>query len=170
MKMALGYELPFILSVITVIVKSNGAIRLAEILRHQSSYGSNIASLSGGLAFLAAVFCMQAKLCFVPFDASEAEQELMAGALIEYSGWTLAIFKLTKAVLLYVMPVFLVTMFLGKDTGILFLTAKYVLLLVIIILLKNTNPRMRPDQALRFFWGPVTATAAISVILALLGF
>ena len=47
---------------------------------------------------------MQAKLCFVPFDMSEAEQEIMAGVFIEYSGLPLAIFKLTKAILLYTIP------------------------------------------------------------------
>jgi NADH-quinone oxidoreductase subunit H len=95
MKLVLAYELPFILSLITVIIKSGGAIQIGEILNHQINFGSNIASVSGALAFLAALFCMQAKLGFVPFDASEADQEIMCGTLIEYSGLPLAIFKLT---------------------------------------------------------------------------
>ena len=97
MKLVLGYELPFILSIIAVIVKSVGSIQIGSILNHQFNFGSHIASPSGVLAFIVAIFCMQAKLGFVPFDASEAEQEIMAGTLIEYSGLPLAVFKLTKA-------------------------------------------------------------------------
>ncbi len=169
MKLVLAYELPFILSVIAVIIKSAGAIQISQILEHQINSGSNIASASGILAFLTALFCMQAKLGFVPFDASEAEQEIMGGVLIEYSGLPLAIFKLTKAIMLYTMPLFLIILFLAKDLSPLFLIAKYTALLVVIILLKNTNPRLRIDQALRFFWRLPTLLALAAVGLALFG-
>jgi len=169
MKLVLAYELPFILSVIAVIIKSGGTIQLGEILNHQINFGSNIASASGLLAFFTAIFCMQAKLGFVPFDASEAEQEIMAGVLIEYSGLPLAIFKLTKAIMLYVMPLFIIVLFLGKDLNPFFLIGKYIAILIIIILLKNTNPRLRIDQALRFFWGAPALLAIIAIALALFG-
>jgi len=170
MKLVLGYELPFILSIIVVIIKSAGSIQIGSILNHQINFGSNLASFSGMLAFLIAIICMQAKLGFVPFDMSEAEQEIMAGTLIEYSGLPLAIFKLTKAILLYTMPLLLIILFWGSNLTPLALIGKYIALLVIIILIKNTNPRLRIDQALRFFWGPATILAVIAVILATLGY
>jgi NADH-quinone oxidoreductase subunit H len=169
MKLVLGYELPFILSIIAVIIKSAGSIQLGSIVNHQINFGSNFVSLSGILAFIVAIFCMQAKLGLVPFDASEAEQEIMAGALIEYSGLPLAIFKLTKAILLYTMPLFLIILFWAKDISPLFLIIKYICLLVIIILIKNTNPRLRIDQVIRFFWGPMTILATLAIALALRG-
>lgn len=169
MKLVLAYELPFILSVIVVIIKSAGSIQLGEILNHQMNLGSNIASISGVLAFLVALLCMQAKLGLLPFDASEAEQEIMGGVLIEYSGLPLAIFKLTKAILLYTAPLLITILFLGKDISPLFLILKFVAILTAIILIKNTNPRLRIDQSLRFFWGPVTVLALIAVGLALFG-
>jgi NADH-quinone oxidoreductase subunit H len=169
MKLVLAYELPFILAIIAVIVRSAGAIQLGRILNYQIAFGSHIFSYSGGIAFLVSIFCMQAKLGLVPFDASEAEQEIMGGVLIEYSGAPLAVFKLNKAILLYVLPVLLIILFIGKDLSPVFLIAKYVLILVIIILIKNTNPRLRVDQAIRFFWGPMTLLAVLAVILALLG-
>lgn len=177
MKLVLSYELPFILSVIAVIIRSKGAIQLDSILQRQHLFGSYVSSpagflglsLSGMIALAVTIVCTQAKLGLAPFDASEAEQEIMGGVLIEYSGLPLAIFKLTKALLLYIMPVFLIILFLGKDTSALFLILKYVALLVIFILIKNTNPRLRIDQALRFFWGPVTLLAVIAVGLALFG-
>jgi len=168
-KLVLGYELPFLLAVITVIIKAGGVIRISSIIDHQQISGSMLFSASGVLAFVVAIFCMQAKLGLVPFDMSEAEQEIMSGALIEYSGMPLAVFRLTKAILLYVMPLFLTVLFMGKDLSVAFIAGKYILLLVIIILIKNTNPRMRIDQALRFFWGPVTLLALLAVVLAMLG-
>lgn len=169
MKLVLAYELPFILSIIVIIIKSGGSIQFSTILNQQQNFGSHLASYSGVLAFMVAILCVQAKLGLVPFDVSEAEQEIMAGALIEYSGLPLAIFKLMKAVLVYTVPLLLITLFWAKDLSPLFLIGKYLLLLVIIILIKNTNPRLRIDQALKFFWGPVTLLAIIAIGLAIFG-
>jgi NADH-quinone oxidoreductase subunit H len=169
MKLLLGYELPFILSIITIIIKSNGAVRLGEILNCQAIQGSFIFSLSGAIAFIIALLCTQAKLGFAPFDIAEADQEIMCGTYIEYSGLPLAIFKLTKAVLITATGLFLIILFLGKDLSPLFLILKFIMVLVIAILIKNTNPRLRIDQALRFFWGPLTIMGLISLVLALKG-
>ena len=167
MKLILAYELPFILSLVVIFIKSAGSIQLGQIINHQINFGSNIASFSGAIAFLIAILCIQAKLGFVPFDASEAEQEIMGGVLIEYSGLPLAIFKLTKAALLYTLPLLLVVLFMGKDLSPLFLIAKFIGILVIIILIKNTNPRLRIDQTLRFFWRIPTVLGVAAVVLAL---
>jgi NADH-quinone oxidoreductase subunit H len=116
---------------------------------------------------------MQAKLTLAPFDIPEAEQEIMAGPFIEYSGPPLAIFKLTRSMMLFTMPVFLITMFLGglrfEGWSIFWSIVKYLLILVLIILVKNTNPRLRIDQALRFFWLRLLPLALIGFVLALLG-
>ena len=168
-KLVLSYELPFLLAVIAVVVRSKGAIGLGQILTNQANFGSNIFSWSGFLAFVVVLFCLQAKLGLAPFDIAEAEQEIMAGTLIEYSGLPLAVFKLTKATLLYTMPLLIITLFMGRDTSPVFIILKFLAILTISILIKNTNPRLRIDQALRFFWGPMTIIAGIAVILALLG-
>ena len=169
MKMILAYELPFVLSLLTVIVKSSGAIRIGQILMHQSGSASNVFSISGLLAFLVAILCMQAKLGFVPFDASEADQEIMCGVLIEYSGLPLAVFKLTKSLMLYTLPLLLAVLFLGKDTSALFIIPKFIALLVVITLIKNTSPRLRIEQALRFFWKIPLLMSIAAVILAVIG-
>lgn len=169
MRMVFAYELPFMLSIAAVVIKSSGSLQLGNILEYQIFSGSNIASLSGVLAFFVSILCMQAKLGFVPFDASEAEQELAAGILVEYSGLPLAVYKLAKAVLLYTVPLFLIVLFMGKDLSPLFISLKYIGILVIMILIKNTNPRLRIDQAERFFRRIPTALAVIAVILALAG-
>lgn len=169
-KLVLGYELPFILILLAVIVRSEGGIRLGEIIQSQLDGGSNIASLSGLFGFIAGLLCTQAKLGFVPFDVAEAEQEIMGGTHIEYSGAALGLFKLTEAVMLYTMPVFLILLFWSGSLNPLAMIAKYVVILVVLILIKNTNPRLKVGQALRFFWGPVAVLALASLVLALMGY
>jgi NADH-quinone oxidoreductase subunit H len=143
-------------------------LRLGDIIAYQAAHGAFLSSLSGVLAFIVMIFCMQAKLGFVPFDMAEAETEIMAGTYIEYSGMLLAMFKITKTMLMVALPLFLLTLFWQ---GFNFLSLwKYVILLVIIILIRNTNPRVRIDQAVRFFWGKMTLMAVVALVLAIKGF
>ncbi|MFH1996440.1 MAG: complex I subunit 1 family protein [Candidatus Omnitrophota bacterium] len=174
MKLVLSYELPFILALVVPVIHANGAIQLGEILTYQANNGVIVGSLSGSLALVVAILCMQAKLTLVPFDIPEAETEIIAGPYIEYSGSPLAVFKLSRAMMLFTLPLFLVVVFMGgiksaPPLSILMGILKYVALLVGIVLIRNTNPRVRIDQAMRFFWGPVTVIAVAAVVLALLG-
>ena len=93
----------------------------------------------------------------------------MGGVIVEYSGMPLALIKLTKAMLLFSLPVFLITIFLGGTGGVIGFVIKYAIILVLMILIKNTNPRLRIDQAVRFFWGPLTGLAVFGFILAMMG-
>ena len=173
MKLILAYELPFIIAVLTVVAHV-GSLLIGNIVTHQAAHGMIVSSPSGIIALIVSILVVQAKLGFVPFDVAEAEQEIMAGALLEYSGALLAIYRLTKAMLLFVLPVFLITLFLGGISfmtlpGVVSFIMKYVIILTVIILIKNTNPRIRVDQAIRFFWGPVTVLAMIGLVLAMIG-
>ncbi|MFA6078556.1 MAG: complex I subunit 1 family protein [Candidatus Omnitrophota bacterium] len=174
MKLMLSYELPFILSLVVPIIKSGYCIRLGDIIMHQASGGIIIGSVSGALAFIVMLLCIQAKLGLAPFDIPEAETEIISGPYIEYSGKALAIFKLSKAIATFIVPVFLITLFFGGIgsgiKNIVNAAGQYLLILVLTILIKNTNPRVRIDQAVRFFWRPVTAVAVLSVVLAYLGY
>lgn len=168
MKLVMAYELTLVLAFIVVVIKSGGQLSLAGIAQQTPAL-----SISGMLGFLAALLCVQAKLGFVPFDIAEAETELAGGVLIEYSGALLAIWKITQAMLLVALPLFLVTVFLGGfgATGPALLAGigKYVLILVLLILIKNTNPRVRIDQAMKFFWVYCGIALVLAVILAAIG-
>jgi len=173
MKLVLSYELPFILAVLVPVIKSSGVLSVGGLLAYQGTHGAFARGLSGLLALLAIIPCLQAKLALVPFDQAEAETEIMGGALVEYSGAPLGIYKLTKAMMLLVAPVFVVEVlwggFGGSVTSVLLGVGKYVVLLVVAILLRNTNPRVRIEHAMKFFWGPVTVLAAAAAVLALIG-
>ncbi len=173
MKLMLADELPFLLAVMVAIIKSGGAIHLGQLVTYQQTYGWVLCSWSGALAMIVAIITMQAKLTLIPFDIPEAETELMGGPFLEYSGPPLAVYKLTRMMMLFVLPMVLVHIFLGgvrfEGWNILYSILKYVVLLVLIILIRNTNPRLRIDQAMKFLWGPVTVIGIVAVVLALLG-
>ena len=124
--------------------------------------------ISGILAFAVAVFCLQGKMGLVPFDLAEAETELAAGSQIEYSGPLLALWKLSRMMLLVIGPLFLVLAF-WPGTNVFFMILKYAVVFVAAVLLRNTNPRLRIDQTMKLFWGPVTALSIIVLFLALQG-
>jgi NADH-quinone oxidoreductase subunit H len=173
MKLVLSYELPFILAMLVTVIKSGFTFRLGEILAFQAQNGALVRSWSGVLALIVAIICMQAKLALVPFDIPEAETEISGGVLIEYSGSGLAIYKLMKNMLLFTLPFFLIIIFIGglRFDGIhlLYSVLKYIGLVALMTVIRNTNPRVRIDQAVKFFWGPMTIIAIIAVVLALLG-
>ncbi|MHC4571706.1 MAG: respiratory chain complex I subunit 1 family protein [Planctomycetota bacterium] len=168
MKLVMSYELSLVLAFIVVIIKSGGQINLAAIAQQAPVF-----SISGLLAFLVSLLCVQAKLGFVPFDIAEAETELGSGVLMEYSGALLAVWKVVQAMMLVALPMFLVMVFLGGfgTTGwpLVWGICKYVLVLVLIILIKNTNPRVRIDQAMKFFWVYCGIALALAVVLAVIG-
>jgi len=173
MKLVLSYELPLILIMLVPIIKSGGELGIWDLLKYQMANGSFAMSASGIVALITAILCVQAKLALVPFDQGEAETEIMGGAFIEYSGAPLAVFKLTKAMMMVVMPVFVVVMLwggFGHTPGSIVLgVVKFLALVVIAVLIRNTNPRLRIEHAMKFFWGPVSALAILAVALALVG-
>lgn len=172
MSMILSYELGFLLSIFTVLIKVR-SILLGDIIAYQAQHGPIIASLSGVIAFAVALYAMQAKLGYLPFDIAEAETELIGGPLAEYSGVALALFKLARAMMFLHLPVFVVLLFLGgaapTPLSILRFLVYLLAVLVLIILVKITHARLRLDQALRLFWGKVLLAAIVGVVLALIG-
>jgi len=169
MKLVMGYELPLVLAFIIVIIKTGGQLSLFKIAEFTPAL-----SISGMLAFLASLLCVQAKLGFVPFDIAESETEVASGIIIEYSGPLLAVWKIMQAMMLVALPLFLVMVFLGgfgttAGWPLVWGVGKYVLVLVLIILIKNTNPRVRIDQAMKFFWVYCGIALTIAIILASIG-
>jgi NADH-quinone oxidoreductase subunit H len=167
MKLLLSYELPMLLAVLTAVVASDFTFSLGGLI--QSSTDSAAGKAAMVVGFIIGVLCTQAKLGLVPFDQAEAETEIMGGVYAEYSGPPLALFLLTRAMMLALMPIFLVTVFWGGFHGLgglLLGIPKYVLVIVLVVLIRNTNPRLRIDQAMRFFWYGLTPVALLAVGVA----
>ncbi|MCM8808733.1 MAG: NADH-quinone oxidoreductase subunit H [Candidatus Omnitrophica bacterium] len=174
LKLLLSYELPFICGIIIPAIKSGSTTSLIEIIKYQEINGSNILSFSGILGFIIILISSVGKLGVVPFDLAEAETEIAGGSLIEYSGILLGFYKLTKAILFVVVPIFVVILYLGGSEvnsfgGFLIFLIKYLIVVILITLIRNTNPRLRIDQTLRFFWGWLTLIGILGILLTLSG-
>jgi len=173
MNQLLAYELPLVIALTTVIYKV-GSLGLGDIIAYQARNDAILYSWSGLISCIVMFLCLQAKLGLVPFDTPEAETELGAGAFMEYSGVALGAFKITKAILLYTAPIFIITLFWGgiqiQGLGILWAFLKYVLFIALFTVIRNTNPRLRIDQVLRLFWIPMTILSLVALILMVLGY
>ena len=173
MKLILSYEVPFLLVLISIILKSEMSIKLSEIIAFQTANGAFIGSISGVIGFIVVLMCIQAKLGLVPFDMAEGEGEICDGITIEFSGTTYALVTLAKYIMLFVLPALVVALFFAgmnfEGINILWSILKVVLVVLLVTLVRNTNPRVRIDQAMRFFWIWMNLLAIVSIILAILG-
>jgi NADH-quinone oxidoreductase subunit H len=165
MTLYLAYELPFLLALAVPVIHTGGTIRLGDLVLAQQAGGPFLVSASGAIAAVIVLICIQAKLGYPPCDMAEAEQEIMTGVLIEYSGVPLAIIRLTKAMMLFLLPCFLVTVFWGGLAS-WWAVLKLLAVAVLVILIKNTNPRFKIEHALRFFWFILGSLGIAAVIMA----
>ncbi len=172
-KLLLADELAFILVLLVPIIKAGYALQLSEIIAAQTAQGAFVGSVSGVIAFLIGLLCIQAKMTLPPFHIPEAETEIVEGPFMEYSGGPLAFWKLNHYMMWAIFPFLLVLLFWGgfhlSGLGILWAVLKYLLIVVLMIVIKNTNPRVRIDTALNFFWKYATPLAFIAIILAVIG-
>lgn len=173
MKLLLSYELPMILAILVSVVKSGWTLQLGGLIQAQAAAGPYVLSVSGALAMVVCILCTQAKLGQVPFDLAEAECEIMSGVYVEYSGVSLATWLMTRAMMLALLPLLLIVVFWGglwpTWWGVLTFLGKYVLLVALVTLIRNTNPRLRIDQTMKLFWFGLTPVAVVAVALALAG-
>lgn len=170
MKLILSYELTFLLVISGIIMKCGQQFNLYSIIQAQQAGSPFIGSISGVLLFIAGIFCIQAKLALVPFDMPEAEAEITGGIFIEYSGAAYALIKLTKYIMFFILPAFLVALLMGgfrlEGIHILWAVLKMLAAVLILTLIRNTNPRVKIKQAISFFflWMNLVAIAALVLI------
>jgi NADH-quinone oxidoreductase subunit H len=170
MKLILSYELTFLLVIAGIIMKCGQQIDLYTIIKIQQSGTPFIGSASGILLFIAGIFCIQAKLAFVPFDMPEAEAEISEGIFMEYSGSAYALINLTRHIMLFILPAFLIALLLGgfrfEGISIIWSVLKLLVLVLLITLIKNTNPRIKIKQAISFFllWMNLLVIVALALI------
>ncbi len=168
MKLVISAEFCFVGALLVAIIKA-GSLSLGGIISFQENTGSLLRNPSGIIGFVLGIIYIQAKLGICPFDISEAEQEIMAGPFIEYSGPLLGLYRLSKSILYFSLPLFVVSLFWAGSLG-WHIVYKYLIMILIISVIKNTNPRLRIGDVLRFFWFFLFPLGIVAVILAIRGF
>jgi len=174
MKLVLSYELTFLLLIAAVIMKSGQSIDLYNIIETQKNTSPFIGSISGILLFIAGIFCIQAKLSLVPFDMPEAETEITEGIFIEYSGVAYGLIKLAKYIMFFVLPSFVIALLMNgftlKGIGILWAVLKVLAVVLLLTLIRNTNPRIRIKNAISFFMIWMNLIVVAAIVLSYFGY
>jgi NADH-quinone oxidoreductase subunit H len=174
MKLIISYELTFLLLIAGIIMKCGQKFDLYSVIQIQQAGSPFIGSISGVLLFIVGIFCIQAKLGLVPFDIPEAETEINEGVFIEYSGSAYALIKLTKYIMLFILPSFLIALLLNgfrlNGINILWAVLKVLLVVLVLTLIRNTNPRIKIKQAIKFFIVWMNLLAIIAIVLISFGY
>jgi len=123
-------------------------------------------------AFFTALIAGQGKLERAPFDSPEAETEIVSGALVEYSGKLLAIFRMSMDCELVVLASLISAIYLPFLTGMIILDfvlyfAKTLAVLLVLTLMRGAMARLRVDQMVNFCWSILTPAAVAQIILDL---
>ena len=159
-----SYEAPFLLALLGPALAA-GSWRISTI----ADYGAeNLLILTQPIGFLVAMIGLMGKLELPPFDAPEAETEIVAGALTEYSGRGLALFHLGKGVELIVGLTLIAAFYLGGVANPLAFFLKTLGLLVVLAGLQSLLARLRIDQTVGLWWryGAILGLVQFLVLIA----
>jgi NADH-quinone oxidoreductase subunit H len=164
----ISYEIPLGMSVLGVFVLV-GSLNPERIIAWQTSSGSFWLILIQPLAFLLFMTSTYAEANRLPFDLSEAEQELVGGYHTEYSSLKLGLMLLAEYVHLVGSSFMISVLFFGGWSlfgleslvenpilsavlKLLILSGKMVLLCGFAQLIRWTIPRFRFDQLMNLAW------------------
>jgi NADH-quinone oxidoreductase subunit H len=144
----ISYEAPFLLAMLGPAVVA-GSWQISSITAYTSE---RWLLLTQPLGFLVAVIGLMGKLELPPFDAPEAETEVVAGALTEYSGRGLALFHLGKAVEMVIGLTLVAAFYLGGVTNPMEFLLKTLALLLLVVVIQALLTRLRIDQTVGLWW------------------
>lgn len=164
-----SYEVPLTLSVLGVVMMVESLSMVAIVEAQDKVYNWFI--FRQPLGFIVYLIAATAETNRAPFDIPEAEQELVAGFNIEYSGMRFAMFFLAEYMNLFLVSAIAATLFLGGWQGPLlpswlWFFLKTFFVIFVIIWFKWTYPRLRVDQLMEFCWKWLLPLAFLNLIVS----
>jgi NADH-quinone oxidoreductase subunit H len=176
----ISYEVPLVLAALGVVMVA-GSLSLVEIVESQAGYRWGWLArwhvfTPWGLAGLVwFTIAATAESNRSPFDLPEGESEIIAGHLVEYSGFKYALFFLGEYLGLFAVSGLAVTLFLGGwRAPVSFLTwipsyvwffGKLFGFIGLFIWLRGTMPRLRVDQLMNLAWKFMVPMVLINLVV-----
>jgi len=159
-----SYEAPFMLAMLgpAIVAKSWQISVVADYA------ASRWFILTQPIGFLVALIGLMGKLELPPFDAPEAHTEIVAGALTEYSGRGLALFRLGKDVELVIGLTLVAAFYLGGVANPLWFLVKTLALLLVLAGLQSLFARLRIDQTVGLWWRFGTLLVLVQLLVTFL--
>jgi NADH-quinone oxidoreductase subunit H len=129
------------------------------------------------LGFVVYIIAGVAEVNRAPFDLPEAEQELTAGYLTEYSGLRWSLYQMSEYINMITVSAVASTLFFGgwsffgfgleriPGVSILIFLVKVAFFLFLFIWLRATLPRIRYDRLMRFGWQFLLPLAVLNIVM-----
>ncbi len=143
-----SYEAPFLLTLLGPALAAR-SWQISEINTYAQSHW---VLLMQPIGFIVALVGLMGKLEMTPFDAPEAHTEIVAGAITEYSGRGLGLFRLSQDIELVVGLTLVAALYLGGISNPIEFFGKTLFLLLIIGSLQTLFARLRIDQTVGLWW------------------
>jgi NADH-quinone oxidoreductase subunit H len=175
----ISYELPLLLAVVPVVMAAS-SLSTRTIVESQGVWSLGLLphwyvfTPWGFLSFVIFLIASLAESNRSPFDLPEAESELIAGHLTEYSGFKYALFFMAEYFGLTALSGLGVTLFLGGwqapcaflqfIPSYLWFMGKLIGMIVFFIWIRGTLLRLRIDQLTRLAWQFLVPLALINLV------
>ena len=176
----ISYELAMGLAIVSIVLLA-GSLRLNDIIANQQGYFLSWNVFKQPLAFLIFLIAVYAETNRLPFDLTEAEQELVGGYHTEYSSMKFAMFFMAEYANMITGAALTVTLFfggwdvpfidelsmgiLGVMLSILSFALKTAFFLFLYIWVRWTFPRFRYDQLMYIGWKVLLPLALINIFI-----
>jgi NADH-quinone oxidoreductase subunit H len=152
-----------------------GTLSMVGIIHQQVSMGIWFV-LAQPLGFLIYLIAGVAEVNRAPFDLPEAEQELTAGYLTEYSGLRWSLYQMAEYINMITVSSVAATLFFGgwsffgltdniPGASIIIYLVKVAIFLFFFIWLRATLPRIRYDHLMRLGWQVLLPLAILNVVI-----
>lgn len=177
----ISYELPLVISSLTVVMAA-GSLSLVTIVDKQEPlvfgflHQWNLFTPWGFAGCILFFIAATAESNRTPFDLPEGESEIIAGYLIEYSGFKYAMFFMGEYLGLFAISSLGITLFLGGwlapfafldwVPSYLWFFLKLLALIFVFIWVRGTLPRLRIDQLMNFAWKFMLPMTLINMVVA----
>ncbi|KAB2864464.1 MAG: NADH-quinone oxidoreductase subunit H, partial [Anaerolineae bacterium] len=171
----ISYELS-LGTVFAVPIMLAGSMSIGDIIGEQSGLFLKWFIFQNPLAAIIMFIALMAEISRAPFDMPEAEQELVAGHITEYSGMKFAMFFLAEYVNMIGISVIFVTMFMGgyhDGFGLVqgapllalpVLIGKVIPFLIIMVWVRGSIFRPRYDRLMAFGWKVLLPLSMLAVV------
>lgn len=164
----MAYEIPLVLSILTVALLA-GTLSLQGIVEAQVERGYYFI-FPGIVAFIVYFISSMAELNRTPFDLVEAEQELVMGYMTEYSGMRWGMMMMAEYTNQFTAAAIAAILFLGGWDGPflpgwLWLVIKAYAIVMVMMWVRWTLPRVRVDQILDLGWKFLLPVSLINLVV-----
>jgi len=178
----ISYELAMGMSIISILLLTDGSLSLNAIVDGQKGWNWNI--LYQPVGFIIFLVCAFAEANRTPFDLPESESELIGGYHTEYSSMKLGLFLFAEYINMFISSAIISTLYFGGynfpgldylatvlptnvvsliSVGALF--TKIFFFIFVFMWVRWTIPRFRYDQLMRLGWQVLLPLAILNMLV-----